>query len=541
MFRVVLGLVIGTFRGIGRFWLAVERSHQHIVPVAFGVLLAGASLSAQAPISLSAVPAASLEVRIQALEAELAAARQSLRALAPASAKAVDDAAPTGATSEPPSEAPASVAVATDAALTAIEARLDALDQQIRVTQRLAELEREKAIDEAKAAPRVTAGREGFSLQSADKAFQLKLRGYTQADGRFYTSDRTSGMADTFVMRRVRPILEGTIFGNVDFRIMPDFGEGRTVLQDAYADLRFTPALKLRAGKFKSPFGLERLISAQDLLFVDRALPTALVPNRDVGVMLFGDVAATTISYAVGAFNGVPDGGSADIDDNPGKDVVGRVFVSPFKNNRNSPLQQFGNGLAASIGERQGTAAAPGLPSFKTTSQLTFARYRTDGANTVIADGRQWRVSPQAQFYLASFGAITEYVVSSQDVRQAAAQDSVQNRAWQVSTSYVLTGEPAAQRIVPRRALDPKSGGWGAVEVTARYHTLELDKDFLSRWSTFAIGVEWARAWDTGVNWYLNRGVKLSAEYQEVRFRGGASDGDRPTERGVLTRVQVGF
>src|SRR4030095_10005507 len=154
------------------------------------------------------------------------------RALAPSSARAVADAPPTIATSEPLLEAPASVADATDAALAAIEARLDALDQQIRVTQRLAELEREKAIEEAKAAPRVTAGREGFSLQSADKALQLKLRGYTQADGRFYTSERTTGLADTFVMRRVRPVLEGTIFGNVDFRVMPDFGEGRTVLQD---------------------------------------------------------------------------------------------------------------------------------------------------------------------------------------------------------------------------------------------------------------------------------------------------------------------
>ena len=272
----------------------------------------------------------------------------------------------------------------------------------------------------------MTAGRDGFSLQSADKAFQLKLRGYTQADGRFYTSERTTGMADTFVMRRVRPVLEGTIFGNVDFRVMPDFGEGRTVLQDAYADLRFTPAVKLRAGKFKSPFGLERLVSALDLLFVDRALPTALVPNRDVGVMLFGDVAASTVSYAVGVFNGVPDGGSADIDDSPGKDVVARVFLLPFKNSRTSRLQQVGFGLAASVGEREGTTAAPGLPTFRTTSQQTFARYRTDGVNTAIADGRHWRVSPQGQFYLASFGAITEYVFSSQDVRQGITQDSVQ-------------------------------------------------------------------------------------------------------------------
>jgi len=510
MFRILFKSAIAVGRALRSLWLAVEASHQHIVPVAFGVLVAGASLSAQAPVPL----------------------------------RAVTDAPPTIATSEPAPEAPAPVAAgaaATGAALAAIEVRLDALDQQIRVAQRLADIEREKAIDEAKAAPRVTAGRDGFSLQSADKAFQLKLRGYTQADGRFYTSERAAGVADTFVMRRVRPVLEGTLFGNVDFRVMPDFGEGRTVLQDAYADLRFTPAVKLRAGKFKSPFGLERLVSALDLLFVDRALPTALVPNRDVGVMVFGDVAAATVSYAIGAFNGVPDGGSADIDDSPGKDVVGRIFVSPFKNNRTSPLQQLGVGLAASVGERQGTTAAPGLPSFKTTSQQTFARYRTDGANTVIADGRQWRLSPQAQFYLASFGAITEYVVSSQDVRQGTTKDSVQNRAWQLSTSYVLTGEPASQRVVPRRALDPKSGGWGAVEVTTRYHTLELDEEFLTRWSTSANGVEWARAWDAGVNWYLNRGVKLTAEYQEVRFRGGATEGDRPTERGVLTRVQVGF
>jgi ABC-type sulfate transport system substrate-binding protein len=52
MFRIVRGLVIGFFRGIGRFWLAVERSHQHIVPVAVGVFVAGASLSAQSAVTL---------------------------------------------------------------------------------------------------------------------------------------------------------------------------------------------------------------------------------------------------------------------------------------------------------------------------------------------------------------------------------------------------------------------------------------------------------------------------------------------------------
>ena len=119
----------------------------------------------------------------------------------------------------------------------------------------------------------------------------------------------------------------------------------------------------------------------------------------------------------------MPDGGSADIDDSSGKDVVVRLFATPFlAQQQRTGLEQLGFGLAASVGEREGTAAAPGLPTFRTTSQQTFARYRADGVNTAIADGRHWRVSPQGQFYLASFGAITEYVFSSQDVRQGITQ-----------------------------------------------------------------------------------------------------------------------
>ena len=328
--------------------------------------------------------------------------------------------------------------------MVAIEARLDALDQQIRVTQRLAELEREKAIDEAKVAPRVTAGRDGFSLQSGDKAFQLKLRGYTQADGRFYTSERSAGMADTFVMRRVRPVLEGTLFGNVDFRIMPDFGEGRTVLAGRLRRPPVHPGAEASRRQVQEPLRPRAPRVGLDLLFVDRALPTALVPNRDVGVMLFGDLAASTVSYALGVFNGVPDGGSADIDDSPGKDVVARVFLLPLKNSRTSRLQQLGFGLAASLGERRARVASPGLPTFRTTSQQTFARYRTDGANTAIADGRIGASLRRA----SSTSPPSAPSASTSSARRRCVRvppgTRSENRAWQLSTSYVLTGEPAS-------------------------------------------------------------------------------------------------
>ena len=183
---------------------------------------------------------------------------------------------------------------------------------------------------EEQGAVTATAGQDGFSLKSADGAFEIQLRGYVHTDGRFWTGDDELPATDTFLLRRVRPILEGTLYKFIDFRIMPDFGEGRTQLADGYLEARLSPALRVRAGKFKLPIGLERLQSATDIVFVERGQPANLAPNRDVGVQLSGDLVGGRIAYAVGAFNGVPDGTSGDTDIDDGKDAAARLFVQPF-------------------------------------------------------------------------------------------------------------------------------------------------------------------------------------------------------------------
>src|SRR5436305_1679574 len=220
----------------------------------------------------------------------------------------------------------------------------------------------------------VTAGCDGFSIRSADNAFQLRLRGYVQLDGRFYQDDHLKRGVDTFILRRARPILEGTVFKIFDFRLMPDFGGGTTVLQDAYVNARFLPGFQVRAGKFKPPVGLERLQSATDILFVERALPTNLVPNRDLGVQIQGDLAGGVVSYALGVFNGVPDGSSADTDTNNGKDIAGRLFFQPFVTG-SGPLKNLGFGLSASQGNQNGTFTAPNLAPYKTPGQQSFFSY----------------------------------------------------------------------------------------------------------------------------------------------------------------------
>jgi phosphate-selective porin OprO/OprP len=432
---------------------------------------------------------------------------------------------------------------AEEAAPQTVDERIEELDQKIRVLERRDELAKEQAAEKAKTATSVTSGRDGFSFRSADGAYQLRLRGYVQLDGRFFQEDDERPATDTFLLRRVRPIFEGTVFKIFDFRIMPDFGGGTTVLQDAYVDARFSPKLKVRAGKFKPPVGLERLQSGTDLLFVERAFPTNLVPNRDLGIQLHGDLARGNVNWAVGVFNGVPDGSSGDADSNDGKEIAARLFFQPFLADA-GPWKGLGFGVAATTGDQEGTLTSTGLAGLRTPAQQTFFSYRSDAtaAGTVIADGDRFRLSPQGYLYRGRFGLLTEYVISRQEVRRADVAKELENTSWQVATSWVLSGgEPSFRGVSPKTNFDPAAGTWGAFELTARYSVLEVDEDTFPVFANLASSAESAEAWALGLNWYLNRNVRLVLDYERTQFEGGAATGDREDENILFSRFQIAF
>ena len=114
---------------------------------------------------------------------------------------------------------------------------------------------------------------------------------------------------------------------------MPNFGQGRAELQDAFVDARLADGLEIRVGTFKAPVGLEllRLRAPTDLALVELALPTALVPNRDVGVAAHGDVLGGRLGYPLAVLNGAPDGGSADADTDDGPEGAARLFAPPAR------------------------------------------------------------------------------------------------------------------------------------------------------------------------------------------------------------------
>lgn len=410
-----------------------------------------------------------------------------------------------------------------------VEERLDELDQKIRVLDRKGELDKEAAAEKAKTAGQVTAGRDGFTLKSADGAFQLKIRGYVQLDGRFFREDDERPANDTFLLRRIRPNIEGTVFKIFDFRIMPDFAQGQTVLFDGYLEGRFHPAFKVRAGKFKPPVGLERLQSATDIFFVERALPTSLVPNRDVGIQISGDV-ANGLNYAVGYFNGVPDGvNGGDVDAEDDKDLAARLFFT---------RKGLGLGIAASQGSTTGSLTATGLPGYRSPGQQTFFAYRPEA----FADGDRTRLSPQGYLYIGQFGLLAEHVTSSQEVRRGTVVEELENEAWQVAASWVLTGgEPSFRGVNPKTVFDPAANTWGAFELVARISALDVDDAAFPVFANPASSASEAESIGLGLNWYLNRNLKVMLDYERTEFDGGAATGDREDENVLFSRFQIAF
>ena len=95
----------------------------------------------------------------------------------------------------------------------------------------------------------------------------------------------------------------------------------------------------------------------------------------------------------------------------------------------------------------------------------------------------------------------------------------------------------------PVRPFDPSKGQWGALELAARVHKLELARSSID--AGLVDPTKSAReisAWAVGLTWSLTRNIKQYADFEHVSFKGGAAGGaDREDENVFFIRTQVSF
>lgn len=477
-------------------------------------------------------------------------------------------------------------------ALTGEDPKLKQLDQKVKLLERKYEVDKEEADKKWLKMPKVVElGSQGLKVVSSDENFIMYIRALIQADASFYFEDGNaqpvaqngSDLPNNFYMRRIRPIIEGTVWKYLDYRIMPDFAPGPSGtttprIFDALADLRYFREASLAAGIMKAPVSLERLQSATNLSFVERAWPTQLAPNREVGFLLHGEfdrpdypsdfsmtgrnMTATGnfpmymypdfLSYQVGVYNGTSNNGSLYSDSNDSKDFQGRVFMHPFIHSGQEALEGLGIGMAGTHGDPNDVALSsyqsPGLQTvFSYAGSIAVPNAKpaviTAGAK---ADGGAYRLYPQGYWIWGPFKMVGEYALSNQDIaNQVIEKGLTVNKysmnetieAWNVTVDYVLTGEQNVflnQGIKPRHNFNPFEGDWGAVALAARWSTINFDNSTFVNVGTAAKpiypfadprqSVASATTWALGANWWIDPNFKLMFDYSQTSFDGGAAE-----------------
>jgi phosphate-selective porin OprO/OprP len=440
-----------------------------------------------------------------------------------------------------------------------LQAQIQALQDKLNVLARKQEIADDNTAAAAKALPKVTVTDSGLVVASPDAASSIHVGALVQFDSREFLQDGGGVANNGFFLRRARIVLDGKLDKIYSWQFVPEFGNGSggtataVSILDANLVIAPTPEFQFKAGKFKTPLGLEELQNDPFTFLAERSFVSSLLPNRDLGAEFLGSLGNGRATYAIGLFNGIPDSlttsGNSDFDND--KDIDGRIFLTPFVNEKESPWQGLGFGVGGGIGREKTHSAVTG--GYKTDGQQTLLTY----GSAVYTDGQVWRITPQAYYYHGPFGALAEYVVSAVNVRPTAptatsfpAKTQLENKAGQVTTSWVLTGEDATYAgVTPALPFSWTNGTWGALQFTARYEQLKIDPNAFRGTSPLAspaTNANEASAVGVGFNWYLTKAVRITQDFFDTRIHVGTVTTATPqilrhNEKALTTRVQVSF
>jgi phosphate-selective porin OprO/OprP len=320
---------------------------------------------------------------------------------------------------------------------------------------------------------------------------------------------------DQFELRRRRIFLRGTFLRHFEYEIEREL-RADNPWRDVFVDFTYVDDLQIKAGKFKMPFSREQLTGAVNLDFVARSLlAQRLAPARDRGVMAHGRFFQRGLGYELGVF--LKDGENALIDEpvfvpsggelpEGERSLAGRLVVMPLRPLDVGALETLEVGVALTR-----STVPEGLNSLHGTTVTGydfFPRVYVLGQRTRVGAEMLWAPGP---FQVAAEYARTIEERDHQGLADADLSDLI-GTGWYLSGTWVLTGEPKADGIRPRRPLF--QGGLGAVEIGARIEELRFESEseegppFRNPRADHVLP-NGDRAVTVGINWYLNRYLKI--------------------------------
>ena len=234
---------------------------------------------------------------------------------------------------------------------------------------------------------------------------------------------------------------------------------------DYRLDIPFVGGSTLSVGKQKEPISMERLMSLTFIPWQERsAAADALLPSRNHGLVVSGNVAGQRVSWAGGLFNNWIDN-ELSFADSP-KQYIGRVTWLPFLSADESNLIHLG------LGVRRATSNDAG--SFQSEPEVDQAPLFVNTG--LLPSDQTWTYNLEASWRRGPFWLSGEYLYSDVGIRD---EGGLSFDGFHIGASWSLTGEmrsyrkssgifnqlPVAQSVY--------QGGWGDLGTR---HTLFGDR-----------------------------------------------------------------
>jgi len=405
-----------------------------------------------------------------------------------------------------------------------------------------------------------------FSL-TVHTVMQLDTGGYFQdSPGPIVTDLRRSGPAlgskstnidymhaahlkDGTDFRRARLGVDGTVFGDWDYRLLLDFAgsgvENTGQLYETWVQYSGFKPLRLRVGALPPTIGMEDSASTGGMPFMERTAIEDMARGLAAGdtrltgqVYGYGDhwlASGAVTGRTIGVLNtGTASAVPQTFGDQVG--LVGRLAASPFYGK--DWLVHFG--VHGSYVDRPANTTGPNsgaLPNgstpissyvvaFSNTQQL-----RIDGTkfiNTGNIDARS-AYTAGVEFAAQKGPFIIQSEYEKFGVKRTDITSDPTFSGWYVEGLWSITGEPrvynkgtaAFDAPIPEHPFSWKDGTWGAWELGARYSDADLNYHE-GYWSKLP-SVDAIRGGDEknvslDLNWYPNPVVKFMLDFEHVKI-----------------------
>jgi len=347
-----------------------------------------------------------------------------------------------------------------------------------------------------------------------------RLTGFFQADSGWFHQDRGNMAAvgdiqDGADFRRARLAATGQVANNISYILEMDFAAGgRPTFMDVWLQLDNVHGGNVRIGQYRNPFGMDGLTSIKELTFLERALPFAFLPFRQIGAMYSTFSEDEDITWAISGFRFPTDAFGGNVGDNGGYGMATRITTLLVDNNDQgvvhlgggysfidpaNDLLRYRNQPEFFVAETGGAGLVPAgvptnVPAFVDTGLIPASNVSLFNAELGASRG--------------AFHAQSEvfYAVIDQDGGPMLTFPGAYAQA-----GYILTGESRPYnrksgvfgRVVPDNPYG--DGGAGAWEVAARWSYIDLNDGNIQGGHLNDITL--------GLNWYLNGHTKFQLNY----------------------------